>query len=178
MLQIYCGNGKGKTTASVGAAVRACGAGLSVLFVQFLKDGSSSEIKVLKSLDGVKVMIPEEFYGFTSQLGDEERVALKACYDKVLEEVERWTEEHTDTVKNGLKGMIVLDEALHAVNAGLIGEEHFCKLIDSCVADYEIILTGYYPTAGLVQKADYISNITNEKHPYSAGVPARQGIER
>ena len=175
MLQIYCGNGKGKTTASVGAAVRVCGAGLSVLFVQFLKDGSSSELNVLRDLNGITVLIPDEFYGFTSQLNEEQRESLKACYGDTLVRVKEWIKTHSS--EGELKGMIVMDELLHVINAGLVDEADITALLDEYCTDYEFVITGYYPTAALVQKADYISNITAEKHPYSNGITSRKGIE-
>ena len=175
MVQIYCGNGKGKTTAAVGAAVRACGAGLSVLFVQFLKDGSSSELSVLRELKGVTVLIPEEFYGFSSQLNEEQREALKACYTGIMADVVAWIGEHS--AGEELKGVIVLDELLHVINSGLCDEAEVLKLLDDHSGQFEFIITGYYPTAALVKKADYISNITSEKHPYASGISARKGIE-
>ena len=175
MVQIYCGNGKGKTTAAVGAAVRGCGAGFSVLFVQFLKDGSSSELHILRDLKEVTVLVPEEFYGFSSQLGEEEKKALTACYKEVFNRIDGWIADNS--ADGELKGIIVLDELLHAVNAGLVEEAQVTELLDAYSSEYEFIITGYYPTSALVKRADYISNITAEKHPYALGVKARKGIE-
>jgi len=71
LIHLYCGDGKGKTTAAVGLAVRAAGAGRKVLFVQFFKDGSSSEIRILRALPGVEVRVSEQQHGFVWDMDDE-----------------------------------------------------------------------------------------------------------
>jgi len=87
MIHIYSGNGKGKTTAAIGLAVRAAGAGKRVLFCQFLKNGSSSEISVLKELKNVTVRYCVECGKFTFSMNDEEKMIVKSAHNKLLNEI-------------------------------------------------------------------------------------------
>lgn len=84
MIEIYCGDGKGKTTAAVGLALRAAGNGIPVLFIQFMKDGSSGEIKMLASLSGVTVCYPRPFYGFTSVMNEQQKEEMRVQYQGFL----------------------------------------------------------------------------------------------
>lgn len=85
-VHLYCGDGKGKTTAAVGLSVRASGAGKSVLFTQFLKDGSSSELNVLRALPNVKVLCCARNFGFFRSMDKEARAAARRAYTALLEE--------------------------------------------------------------------------------------------
>lgn len=89
MIQIYHGDGKGKTTAAVGLAVRAVGSGLPVLFVQFLKDDTSGEIAMLQRL-GVETLHAPQMYGFVSRMCEEELAKTRAYFADMLAQVERW----------------------------------------------------------------------------------------
>ena len=122
MLHIYYGNGKGKTTAAVGLAVRAAGAGMKVGFFQFLKNGSSSEIAVLKKLDSIEVFCCDKCNKFTFSMNEQE-----------LDEI---TQQHTEMLKKAVEllnndeiQLLILDEFLDAYNK---------KLIDMEFADYFI----------------------------------------
>ena len=88
MIQLYHGDGKGKTTAAVGICVRARGHNIPVVFAQFLKDGSSGEIKMLKQL-GVKVMLPDTFFGFVRSMSEEQLQKTKENYTGFLNDIER-----------------------------------------------------------------------------------------
>ena len=103
MIHIYHGNGKGKTTASVGLAIRAAGAGLRVVFVQFLKNGSSSEIKILKNF--VQVEYCQECNKFTFQMNDEEKAVVTKKHNQMIEKA---FESGAD--------VIILDEFIDAYN--------------------------------------------------------------
>lgn len=172
MIEIYCGDGKGKTTAGVGLAVRAAGHGFCVLFLQFMKDGSSGEIAVLKSISQIQVMHAHKFYGFTKNMNDEQKLEMRACYTKLLDRARK------EMLQAGqCRILIVLDEVIHACNHQLLDEKLLCEFLDECPSTAEVVLTGRDPSPELLQRADYISKIEKVKHPYDLGVPARKGIE-
>lgn len=164
MLHIYYGNGKGKTTASVGLAVRSAGAGMKVVFMQFLKNGSSSEISVLKKLENIEVICCEECSKFTFQMSDSEKQTVFDAHDKMIRYA---LESNAD--------LIVLDEFLDAYNSQLLTADLADTLIYS--KNTELVLTGRNPSKKLIEYADYASEINAVKHPYSKGVRARKGIE-
>ena len=169
MLQIYCGNGKGKTTASIGLAVRAAGAGLRVLFFQFMKNGSSSEIAVLRSISNINVYFCEECRTFTKNLIPEELATVKNKHDHNLEIA-------LNMINSNSADLVILDEFISAFNKGLLDTELALSLIrlkDKC----EIVLTGRDPDERLVAVADYISEINCVRHPFEKGIQARKGIE-
>lgn len=178
MIQIYHGDGKGKTTAAAGLCVRARGHNIPVIFAQFLKDGSSGEVKMLHRL-GVTVMIPDTFFGFVRSMSEEQKERAKVSYAKYLTEIEQVTSElMTDSQQTEtISGVLVLDEALHACNAGLLDEGALLAFINK-IKDYtEIVLTGRNPSEKFMEIADYCTNFTKEKHPYDQGITARIGVE-
>lgn len=170
LVHIYCGEGKGKTTCSVGLTVRACGYGLRVLFMQFLKSGDSSELKILRSLPGVEVMGTKPVKKFSFQMTEEEKAETR----------ENNRQQFDDMVKL-LEGnrydMLVLDECLGAIEAGLLDEQLIVNFLRNRPEQLEVVLTGRYPTDELVELADYVSRIDKVKHPFDKGIPARDGIE-
>lgn len=116
LVHIYCGEGKGKTTCSVGLTVRAAGYGLRVLFMQFLKSGDSSELKVLRSLDNVEVVGMKPVKKFSFQMTEEEKEETRISNaEQFADVVKRLETEHFD--------MLVLDETLGAIEAGLLDED-------------------------------------------------------
>lgn len=184
MIQIYCGDGKGKTTAAVGLSVRVAGSGIPVLFVQFLKDGSSGEISVLKQINGFTVMHAKVDYGFVSSMTSEQLEATKTAYDRMISEVGEWLNKTVLLVeKDGAHkqdkpcAVVILDEILHACNFGLVSEEELYSMLKKYSARVEFVLTGRNPSAKMKETADYISEIENRKHPYAIGIEARKGIE-
>ncbi|MGB4091931.1 MAG: cob(I)yrinic acid a,c-diamide adenosyltransferase [Ruminococcus flavefaciens] len=170
MLQIYHGDGKGKTTAAVGLAVRAAGAGLNVLFLQFLKNGSSSEIKVLSGIDGITVRCCEECNKFTFEMNSDEKLAVAAKHDSMLRTIE-------DLLSQNNADVVIMDEFLDAYNKAILNKELAERVIMDFSDTAEIVLTGRSPDEIFIEKADYISNVTAEKHPYTRGITARKGIE-
>lgn len=170
MLHIYHGNGKGKTTAAVGLAVRFAGSGGKVLFMQFLKNGSSSEISVLKAIDGISVSCCEECCKFTFQMNENEKNAVIKKHDLMLEEA-------VSMIENGEVGLVILDEFLDAYNKKMLNTKLADKLILSVSDKAEVAVTGRSPNQEFIEKADYISCISAEKHPYTNGISARKGIE-
>lgn len=163
MIHIIIGEGKGKTSASVGLSIRAAGHGYSVLFIQFLKDDSSGEIEILKNIPGIKVVHAPISYGFTYQMSEKQLKVTAVEYNRML-----------DIAAAADVFLVVLDEAIHALNAGLIDKKRLDKLLDK---DEEIVLTGREAPDWLIAKADYVSNIQKIKHPFDRGIRARAGIE-
>lgn len=157
------GEGKGKTTASIGLSIRAAGHGFNVLFMQFLKDDSSGEISVLRSVPGIEVVHCPVNYGFTFQMTEDQKKETAQEYDKML-----------DKAIEADVFLIVLDEAIHALNSSLINREKLEMLLHK---NCEIVLTGRNAPEWLISRADYVSNIHKIKHPYDKGVQARVGIE-
>ena len=171
MLHLYIGDGKGKTTAAMGQAIRAAGAGQSVLIAQFLKDGSSSELRVLEKLDKIYIMSLSEKLGFTFKMDGNKFEDAKGKWEGYFESVCSKLSE-ADKFH-----MLVLDELLDAVNVGMIDEADAYRLIDCHINKVEIIITGRNPKAGFEKRADYITEMRKIRHPFDNGIVARKGIE-
>jgi len=168
-VQVYTGSGKGKTTAAIGLAVRAAGAGWSVLFAQFAKQGNYSEIRALAAL-GAHIVIRQygRSSGFVSSPPD---VGDIQAASKGLSEVR-------EKMQSGKYRMVILDEANTAVSLGLFSAEELLELVKSRPPDVELIITGRGATAGLIEYADLVTEMQAVKHYYQAGVHARTGIEK
>ena len=170
LMHIYTGEGKGKTTAAVGLGVRAAGAGKTVLFAQFLKDGSSSEIAVLNEIENIKTRHCETVTGWVKDMTEEERAKAKADYARFLSDLFAEAEaEETD--------LLIIDEILAAVNCGFIEERELLSFLDKRPARLEVVLTGRSPSPDICLRADYITEMKKLKHPYDRGIRARRGIE-
>lgn len=167
LLHIYHGNGKGKTTAATGLAVRAAGHGLKVGFSQFLKDGTSGECGVLRTIPGITVFPAMKKVVFTFAMTAEQRKEAEAFYGSLLEQIAAARE----------LDLIILDEVLDAVNADILLLEALLNLIRSRPEGQELVLTGRNPSAALLELADYVTEVRLEKHPYQRGIQAREGIE-
>lgn len=164
MIQCYYGNGKGKTTAAIGQALRMAGAGMKVIVIQFLKDGFSSENVMLKKC-GIKVIakkMPEMFIDMHDP--------------KMIKEVSSQVNDLFSMIDENYDG-IVLDELLDALTLGLINEGMVYDRLIDLKDNHEIILTGRMPSHKLKTIFDYSSEIKKHKHPYDKGIVARKGIE-
>lgn len=170
MLHIYYGNGKGKTTAAVGLTVRACGAGMKAAFFQFLKNGSSSEISVLRSLENIEVICCEKCNKFTFEMNDAEKNSVTLYHTEMLKKA-------ADMLKTESAHLIVLDEFIDAYNKKLIDTEFADDFIKSCSDKCEIVMTGRMPADELKKQAAYLTEMTAVKHPFEKGINARRGIE-
>ncbi|MBO5021399.1 MAG: cob(I)yrinic acid a,c-diamide adenosyltransferase, partial [Clostridia bacterium] len=121
MIQTYFGNGKGKTTAAVGSAVRCAGCGNKVLFVQFLKNNDSAEFNVLSEIKSIDVLYSNEYYELYDNLNKDRTPALTKAYNKLLFEDAK--------SKAGSYQMIILDEILDAVEYGYVDENNLLELL-------------------------------------------------
>ena len=170
LVHLYCGEGKGKTTAAVGLCARAAGSGKRVLFVQFFKDGTSSENASLRLLPNVHTMHEPRYFGRVSNMGKEEFEECKRAYSALFEAaISRAAEEKFD--------LLVLDEAVSSCNHGVIDEGALLRFLKGRPARLEVVLTGREPSAALVEAADYVTEMKKVKHPFDAGIVARRGIE-
>lgn len=169
LLQIYCGNGKGKTTAAAGLAVRAKGAGLPVAVFQFLKNGTSSEISELQKLE-IRTECCAECSRFTFLMDDDEKAAVNGHHNAMLLEIKRFASENEAPV-------IIMDEFLDAYNKEMLDRRLAEEIIKELSVSSEIVLTGRNPSEIFCSMADYISEISEVKHPYQKGITARKGIE-
>ena len=172
MIHIYCGSGKGKTTAATGLSVRAAGSGKKVLFVQFFKDGSSSEMGELDKLENIDCMYYPVNLGFFKNMSEKTKNQAKQEYQALFERaINRFVEEEMQ--------VLVLDEIMSVYNYDFIDRERLIDFLRDKKdnADIEVILTGRQPASELLDLAEYVSEIKKIKHPYDSGITARKGIE-
>ncbi|BAK46628.1 ATP:corrinoid adenosyltransferase [Clostridium sp. SY8519] len=169
-VHIYEGDGKGKTTAAVGLAVRCAGSGQKVLFSQFLKGNTSSELQVLRNIPEVTVFENSNHYGFTFQMTDEEKGQARQHYRDHFRDV-------TEEAGKQQARLLVLDEIIDACNLGMVEEEEVCRFLRSRPQDMEVVMTGRNPSDQLLALADYVTHFAKIRHPYDQGVAARKGIE-
>jgi cob(I)alamin adenosyltransferase len=170
VIHIYCGDGKGKTTASVGLAVRAAGSGLRVLFAQFLKARMTGELSVLGSISNITVMRAPASEKFTYQMTVDELKENAEANSKFLAEVlKKARDENYD--------VLVLDEGITAASADLLTEEELKEAMEGFDKNKELVLTGRVPFQWMIEDADYVTDMEKIKHPFDSGVQARKGIE-
>ena len=166
-IQVYTGDGKGKTTASLGLAIRAVGAGLKVYIVQFLKNGDYSEIKALSKIKNITV----KQYGLGKFIigkpSDEEILSAAEGYLKLCEIFEQ--NKHD---------VVIAEEGNVAVMCNLISEKELLGLMDMKPDNVELVITGRGATAAVIEKADLVTEMKEIKHYFTQGVTARVGIEK
>ena len=167
LIHLYCGDGKGKTTAAVGLAVRASGAGKRVIFTQFFKDGSTSEVESLKLL-GIRTIHAQTVKGFYRSMTPEQREQAREDYTALFRQVAAAGKD---------ADLLILDEIVSACNRGVVPETLVTDFLRSKPAQLEVVLTGRNPSPALMELADYITEMRKLRHPYDRGVAARRGIE-
>ena len=169
LIHLYVGDGKGKTTAALGLAMRALGAGEKIFFAQFLKGRESSEIIILKRLD-IDVIRTDGITKFSKDMNEEEKKAAKTLCQKCLEQID-------EAVNSNKYGLIVCDEVVDAINLGFIDTDEFLNIINKRKSNTEIVMTGRNPNDKIVDAADYLTVMSALKHPYRKGIKGRLGIE-
>lgn len=166
-IQVYTGNGKGKTTAALGQAIRAAGAGLKVFVAQFIKGKPYAEINLIKK------RIPEiEIKQFGLGCFIVEKPTLKD-----IEAANKGLDEVGDIIVSGNYDMVILDEITIALFYNLLEVEKVINILQGKPAHCEIIITGRYAPEVLVEIADLVTEMKEIKHYYQHGVEAREGIE-
>lgn len=172
LVQIYTGEGKGKTSAAIGQAIRARGRGLRILFVQFLKGKEGSgEISLLEDV-GIKVICKGEKdkWFFPDRLKEEEKTKIRLEWAHFLDEIDR-------QVKAEKYDLVILDEINVALYYGLIDKKRVIDFIRRKPTSLEVILTGRHASPELIELAHLVSEIKSIKHPFNQGIKARRGIE-
>jgi len=170
LIHIYTGEGKGKTTASIGLAIRALGHGFRVAYASFFKKPNSygyNEISVIRDLGATVFTFSEGMPMTNPQITPEE---YHASTQQGLNELQKFVTENNTQ-------LLVLDEILIAIKYGYISEEELCEFIEKKPVGTELVLTGRGATDKVKQIADYVTVLSKEKHPYEKGVNAREGIE-
>lgn len=170
LIHIYCGDGKGKTSAAVGLAVRAAGNHMKILVMRFLKTDDSGEVLILKKIPGIHVMPCDREFGFTFCMSDDVRMEASEYYNERLRAVIQMSEQESYDV-------LILDEIMSAYREGMVEREVLIEFLKHKPDSLEVILTGRNPDEELVELADYVSEINKVKHPFDQGIPARNGIE-
>jgi cob(I)alamin adenosyltransferase len=166
-VHVYTGDGKGKTTAALGLALRAAGAGLKVLFAQFIKAGDYSEIVALRRFPGeIEVRQYGRGHFIRGVPSDEDRASAA----KGLAEIEQ-------ELASGGYRVAILDEANDAVDVGLFAVADLLRVVEGAPDDVEMVLTGRNAHPSLLERADLVTDMRAVKHYFDQGVPARRGIE-
>lgn len=170
LLHLYTGDGKGKTTAAMGLALRMLGHGKPVLIAQFMKDGTSGELKSLSRFENAHVFEGARMKGFIWRMTppqlEEARQVHREAAEKLL-----------DAIHQLRPALTVLDELCVALATRLLSEEDAFNLIDAALLYGDAVVTGRYAPEKLQERADYISKIEAVKHPFNEGRKAREGIE-
>jgi len=167
-IQVYTGDGKGKTTAAIGLAVRAAGAGLKVRFIQFMKGQTYSELKSLAKFSDYIELI---------QTGGVKCIRKEEVTDKDRQEATKAIDLAYQTLKNADVDILILDEILVAQWFELVAETTILDLMGKKPNGMELILTGRRAADSIVEKANLVTEMREIKHYYQQGVHARKGIE-
>ncbi len=168
-IQVYTGNGKGKTTAAIGQAVRAAGYGYRTYFLMLMKEFPYNEvtaISLLKDLITIE-QVGKDDYVYRKELPPQEEI----------EKVKLALEKSKQIMLSGEYNLIILDEILVATYFGLITTDDILQLVDAKPFEVEMILTGRYCPKEIIERADLVTEMKDVKHYYEKGILARKGIE-
>jgi cob(I)alamin adenosyltransferase len=166
MIHVYTGDGKGKTTAALGLAIRAAGRGKKVVIVQFMKGADTGELRSLSLLPGITVLRNKKRYGFFNSVEAETQSQI--------------IDDNSSSLAEALRlpwDMLSLDEVFSAYSLGALNRKEIDNLVLEKNENCELVLTGRNPPQHILDAADYVSEVRKIKHPYDLGVKAREGIE-
>ena len=167
LVQVYTGNGKGKTTASLGLALRAIGRGMKVCMIQFMKNAKYGEILTAEKLSNLKIVQ----YGRNCFVNKEkpEKIDVELAHDGL--------KHAKQIIMGGEYDLVILDEINVALNFKLVSLEDVLGLIRNKPAHVELVLTGRYADKKIVEIADLVTEMLDIKHPFREGVQIREGID-
>lgn len=166
-VQVFTGNGKGKTTAALGCGLRAAGHGFKILMIQFMKGRRYGELDAVKHVPGFDVL----------QFGRDSFVEKGNLSAEDLELARRGLDNARQAVSSGLYDMVILDEINVAVDFGLLPLEEILELIRKKPLHVELILTGRYAHERIKEAAHLVTEMVEIKHHFPSGIGAREGIE-
>ena len=169
LVHVYYGDGKGKTTAALGLALRAYGQGMRVTILQFLKNTFTGELAALEKL-GIRILRGQGGGRFFPAMTQNEKEYMRKDHDRILTEA-------AVLAGRGECDLLVLDEALDALLLSMVDERALAGLLKSKPNGLEIVITGHQPIEWIMETADYITEMVKRKHPYDNGIAARKGIE-
>lgn len=165
LIQVYTGDGKGKTTAALGLAIRAAGHGMRVGFLQFLKSEPCGEHLFMSQYHAFDIIQIGAGSGFTKSR------------EQLSEEAQRTLAYAEEQMLNKGYDLLILDEILVAIHKGLITTQQVLDLLDKKPSSIELVLTGRYAPPEVVERADLVTEMHMIKHPFNQGIAARCGIE-
>ncbi len=170
LIHLYFGDGKGKTTAAMGLALRCAGRGGKVVIAQFLKDGTSGECLALAKMENVTLLAANPSGKFTFQMSGEEKNSTREAICRTFEAAAQYARK--EKVR-----LLVLDEVCAAVSQGFLDEDELLCFLEHKPEALEVVLTGRNPSERLMRCADYVTEMKKHRHPFERGIAAREGIE-
>ena len=165
LVHIYEGTGKGKSTAGVGLTIRCAGNGFPVVYSQFLKDGTTGEMNILRKIPNITVLVEEHHFGFSFLMTPEEKVEAKAAYTALFEKVKAAAVEQNAR-------LLVMDEMLDLCNAELIDTAMVVDFLKNRPEQVDGGMSGGFPIQVLVDLADFLTYMNGGMHRFDKGVPA------
>ena len=170
-LHVYTGDGKGKTSAAMGLALRSLGHGSAVLVAQFMKTGNSGELAALRMLPGTTVITAPPIQGFTFAMDE-------AQLRETARQQTAFVQDVLDAIAHDQPRTVVLDELGEAAADGLVPQAAAQALVDAALLSGETAVTGYHMPEWLLLRGDYVTRMQAVKHPYETErLPAREGVE-
>lgn len=170
LTHIYTGDGKGKTTAALGLALRFSSYGINVIIVQFGKGSYTGELTSLAKIPNIQILRNSRDFGFWFCMSESEKSMLRKENDSNLKSA-------LLDVKRGGCSLLILDEVLSAYENGAVDRQLVDSLLENKPSELELVLTGRNAPQSFIDRADYVSEIKGLRHPYDKGIGAREGIE-
>lgn len=168
LLQVYTGDGKGKTTASLGLAFRAIGHGMKVCMVQFMKNSDIyGEVRLAEKMPGLTIL----------PVGRHDFVDLKNPAELDIRLARAGWDKAREIILSRQYDIVILDEINVALACGLLEEKPVVEFLAGCRGETEIIATGCWAPQSLIEAADLVTEMKNIRHPYSKGIESREGID-
>ena len=171
LIHLYSGEGKGKTTASIGLAIRSAGHNQNIIFSQFMKGSASGELEILNTIPNITVLRSEKDFPFFSKMTDADKTEITKIHNDIMTNI-------LNKIKSHQADVVILDEITYPLCYGLVDEALVRELLTLKTNRPEIVCTGRNPADFLIEIADYHTIMECHKHPYiTNNVKAREGIE-